>query len=106
MREVVLNLVVPWVTMLPFVMVIIAAIDMIKTWQVSWLPPADLTQPMPVAYEEIGVIPGENGIAFRVTDPWAVWGTSTPVDPRLFVSPAPQACRAESTRLDYSTERP
>jgi hypothetical protein len=85
MREIVLNLVVPWVTMLPFVMVIIAAIDMIKTWQVSRLPPADLMQPMPVAYEEIGVISGENGIAFRVTDPWAVWGTSTPVDPRRFI---------------------
>jgi hypothetical protein len=104
-KEALFGLFVPWVAMLPFVLVAIAAIEMIKDWLPSRLID-DPTAPMPVAYEEIGVIPGENGIAFRVTDPWAVWDTSTPVDPRLFVSPAPQACRAESTRLDYSTERP
>lgn len=84
MREVLLNLVVPWAVMLPFVLVAIAAIEMIKDWLPSRLTD-DPTAPMPVVYEEIGVIPGKNGIAFRVTDPWTVWGISAPVDPRLFI---------------------
>lgn len=81
-KEVLLGLVVPWITMLPFVLVVIAAIDMIKEWLPSRL---DYSDPVPPVYEEIGTIAGRNGLAFRVTDPWAVWGMSTPIDPRLFI---------------------
>lgn len=67
MKEVLFGVVVPWVTMLPFVLVAIATIEMIKEWLPSRLPDdGPPTEMMPIA------------------------GTLDP-----------QACRAESTRLDY-----
>lgn len=79
MKEVLLGLVVPWVTMLPFVLVVIAAIDMIKGWLPSRLPDDPPTEPIP----RVVVIPGRNGFAYRVDPQAPAW---PPVDPALFIS--------------------
>lgn len=65
MRDVVFGVVVPWVSMLPFVLVAIATIEMIKGWLPSRLPDDPPTEPLP----HIVVVPGPNGFALRVTDP-------------------------------------
>lgn len=79
MREVLLGLVLPWVTMLPFVLVVIAAIDMIKDWLPSRLP-VEPEEP----FEGLLRFPGPNGFAMRVTDSM-IWGMQVKSRPADFV---------------------
>jgi hypothetical protein len=65
MKEVLLGLVVPWVSMLPFVLVVIAAIEMFVDWLPSRLP----VEPEEPPFMKIVVVPGRNGFATRITDP-------------------------------------
>jgi hypothetical protein len=63
-QDVILGVVVPWLSMLPFVLVAIAAIEMIKDWLPSRLP----VEPE-VPFSKVVVVPGRNGFAMRITDP-------------------------------------
>lgn len=65
MKEVLLGVVVPWVSMLPFVLVMIATIEMVVDWLPSRLPDDPPTEPIP----RVVVMPGRNGFAMLITDP-------------------------------------
>jgi hypothetical protein len=78
MRDVVFGVVIPWLSMLPFVLVAIAAIEMFKGWLPSRLPDDPPTEPVP----RIVVLSGRNGFAYRVDPQMPAW---SPVDPTRFI---------------------
>jgi len=79
MREVLFGLVMPWVSMIPFVLVVIAAIEMVVDWLPSRLP----VEPEE-SFERIVIVPGHNGFAARITDPLFFQGPPV-VDPTDFI---------------------
>ena len=82
MRDVVFGVVVPWISMLPFVLVVIATIEMIMSWLPSRLPDDPPTEPIPVVI----TTSGPNGTVYLCTDPELLRMSQQVVDPTRFIS--------------------
>jgi hypothetical protein len=78
-REIFFGVVIPWITMLPFVLVGIAAIEMVVDWLPSRLP-VEPEKP----FRRVVVVPGRNGFSTVITDP-LFFAQHPMVDPTDFI---------------------